>query len=137
MGKSSVELRDYGDDMKKEDQQKQTTTKDTVGLWNAPISVWSDIQITKDNDPGCTGYYKVTVTINPTVDGRDGNKVKCRLMMFQFESLKLIVASIVIPSFVAKQYLPHDHQLLTLSAHVDAPLLKARPNTTLARPISI
>lgn len=76
MGTFSVEVRDYGDDMKKEKPPKRITTKDIDGLWSAPISVWSDIQITEDNDPGCTGYCEVTVTTNPTVNGRDGNKVK-------------------------------------------------------------
>lgn len=77
MGTFNVEVRDYGDDVKKIKAPKRTTTKkDVDGLWTSPISVWSDIQISDDNFPGCTGYCEVTITTNPTVKGRDGNKVK-------------------------------------------------------------
>ncbi|KAL7539092.1 hypothetical protein ACHAXR_009021 [Thalassiosira sp. AJA248-18] len=77
MGTFSVEVRDYGNDLKKRKPPKKVTKKNVDGLWDAPISVWSDIQITEDAERGCTGYCEVTIITNPTVNGReDGNKVK-------------------------------------------------------------
>ena len=78
MGTFRAEVRDYGDDSNKEKPPKKITTKDIDGLWASPISVWSDVQVTGDDDPGCTGYCEVTVITNPKVNGRDGNKVKCK-----------------------------------------------------------
>ena len=72
------------------------------GLWEAPISVWSDVQITSDevdrqrqtpagSDGGgdlggggggnifvgaCTGRCDVEIITNPMIPGRKGNKVK-------------------------------------------------------------
>ena len=54
---------------------KETTTK-LDGLWKPRISVPSDIQITSDTDPGCTGKCKVKVTTDPQIEGRKANKVK-------------------------------------------------------------
>ena len=71
-----VEVRDYGDKDKDKSVVKHTTTKDVDGLWESPISVWSDVQLTEDNTAGCTGYCEVSITTNPTVEGRVGNKVK-------------------------------------------------------------
>ena len=63
--------------MKKERPPKKVTLKkDIDGLWDSPISVPSDIQITADDDPGCSGYCEVTIRTDPTVEGREGNKVK-------------------------------------------------------------
>jgi hypothetical protein len=76
MGIFSVSVADYGNDVNKKGQPKKVTRKDVDGLWDAPISVWNDVQITEDDDPGCTGYCEITLTTNSTVDGRDGNKVK-------------------------------------------------------------
>jgi hypothetical protein len=76
MGTFRVEVRDFGDDIKKKQPPKKITTKDVDSLWDAPISVWSDERITEDSDPGCTGYCELSITTNPTVVGRNGNKVK-------------------------------------------------------------
>jgi hypothetical protein len=76
MGTFNVAVRDFGDDMSKTKPPKKVTTKEVDGLWESPISVWSDVKITEDSEPGCTGYCEVTITTNPTVDGRRGNKVK-------------------------------------------------------------
>jgi hypothetical protein len=76
MGTFRVEVRDYVNDMKKKMPPRKVTEMEVDGLWDAPISVWSDVQITEDSVPGCTGYCEVTVTTNPTVTGREGNKVK-------------------------------------------------------------
>jgi len=47
------------------------------GLWNPHISVWSDNQLTKDDDVGaCTGKCKVHIRTKPLIGGRSGNKVK-------------------------------------------------------------
>ena len=47
------------------------------GLWNPKISVWSDNQITQDDDMGaCTGKCKVRIKTHLEVKGREGNKVK-------------------------------------------------------------
>jgi len=76
MGKFRVEVKDYGSDVKKQKPPLKITTKEVDGLWSSPISVWSDVQITEDTIPGCTGYCEVTIITNPTEKGRDGNKVK-------------------------------------------------------------
>jgi hypothetical protein len=76
MGTFRVEVRDFGDDPKKTRPPKKVTIKEVDGLWDAPISVWSDERITEDDDPGCTGYCEVSITTNPNTVGRDGNKVK-------------------------------------------------------------
>ena len=77
MGTFNIEVKDYGSDVNKEESPKRTTTKREIdSLWTSPISIWSDIQITEDDIPGCSGYCEVTITTNPTVNGRDGNKVK-------------------------------------------------------------
>eukprot|EP00970_Alexandrium_tamarense_P001662 scaffold202_cov202-Alexandrium_tamarense.AAC.3 len=76
MGTMQVEVRGYGDKDKDKSVVKHTTTKDVDGLWESPISVWSDVQLTEDNTAGCTGYCEVSITTNPTVEGRVGNKVK-------------------------------------------------------------
>ena len=76
MGTFRVQVRDYGDDTKKKRQPNAVTDNFVDGLWAAPISVWSDVQITEDNVPGCTGYCEITVVTNPMEKGRDGNKVK-------------------------------------------------------------
>ena len=52
------------------------TTKKVDGLWKPRISVPSDIQITSDDDPGCTGKCKVKVTTDAQIEGRAANKVK-------------------------------------------------------------
>ena len=71
----TIEVRDYGD-KKKNSKPKHSTTKKVDGLWKSPISVWNDVQISDDNVAGCTGYCEVEITTDPTVSGRDGNKVK-------------------------------------------------------------
>jgi hypothetical protein len=53
----------------------QTTTQGD-GLWKPKISIPSDIPITKDNVPGCTGRCSIRVTTDPQIQGREGNKVK-------------------------------------------------------------
>ena len=76
MGTFRVEVRDYASDVKKQKPPIKITTKEVDGLWSSPISVWSDVQITEDDIPGCTGYCEVTIITNPTEKGREGNKVK-------------------------------------------------------------
>mmetsp|Transcript_14631 Transcript_14631/g.35263 ORF Transcript_14631/g.35263 Transcript_14631/m.35263 type:complete len:153 (+) Transcript_14631:1633-2091(+) len=81
MGTFGTQVRDYGERPnqlgEKPKRPKKITTKDGIdGLWDAPISVWSDIQITEDNIPGCTGYCEISVITNPMKDRRVGNKVK-------------------------------------------------------------
>ena len=76
MGQFSVKVRDYGDDLKKKNPSKKVSTKQIDGHWDSPISVWSDVRITEDEIPGCTGYCEVEITTHPIVKGRDGNKVK-------------------------------------------------------------
>lgn len=76
MGTFRVEVRDFGDDAKKTKPPKKITTKDVDGLWESPISVWSDERITEDSDPGCTGYCEISIVTYPTAPGRTGNKVK-------------------------------------------------------------
>ncbi len=76
MGTFKVEVRDFGDDVRKTKPPKKITRKDVDGLWESPISVWSDERITEDSDPGCTGYCEISIATNPTVAGRTGNKVK-------------------------------------------------------------
>jgi len=76
MGTMTVEVRDYGDKRDGTFNLKTTTTKKIDSLWSAPISVWSDVQVTQDGTPGCTGFCEVTVTTDPLVVGRNGNKVK-------------------------------------------------------------
>jgi hypothetical protein len=53
MGQFQVQVRDLG--------TGKVTTFDGDGLWDPRISVWSDNQITSDNDPGCTGRCEITV----------------------------------------------------------------------------
>jgi len=73
----TVEVRDYGDDKKNKSRLPKHSTKMKVdGLWQSPISVWSDVQITEDELAGCTGYCEVDITTDPIIDGRNGNKVK-------------------------------------------------------------
>mmetsp|Transcript_21983 Transcript_21983/g.48923 ORF Transcript_21983/g.48923 Transcript_21983/m.48923 type:complete len:620 (+) Transcript_21983:193-2052(+) len=75
MGTFTVQVRDFGEN--REGQPKRVTTKDNIdGLWSSPISVWSDIQITPDNEKGCTGYCEVQITTDRKKDNREGNKVK-------------------------------------------------------------
>ena len=76
MGTFRVEVKDYGDDRKRKHPPKKVTTKAVDGLWESPISVWSDVQVTEDNVSGCTGYCEVTIITNPQEKERDGNKVK-------------------------------------------------------------
>ena len=76
MGTFRVEVKDYASDVKKQKPPIKITTKEVDGLWSSPISVWSDVQITEDAIPGCTGYCEVTIITNPTEKGREGNKVK-------------------------------------------------------------
>ncbi len=77
MGTMTVEVRDYGDDKKNKSKLPKHSTKMKVdGLWQSPISVWSDEQITEDKLAGCTGYCEVDITTDPIIDGRNGNKVK-------------------------------------------------------------
>lgn len=76
MGTFTVAVSDFGNDTRKTISPKKITTKEVDGLWESPISVWSDVKITEDSEPGCTGYCEVTITTNPTVEGRRGNKVK-------------------------------------------------------------
>lgn len=76
MGTMMVEVRDYGNKKNDGNPPKQSTEKKVDGLWQSPISVWNDVQITDDNIAGCTGYCEVDITTDPTVRGRDGNKVK-------------------------------------------------------------
>ncbi|KAL7437261.1 hypothetical protein ACHAXM_005547 [Skeletonema potamos] len=77
MGTMTVEVRDYGDDKKNTSKPpKNLTRKKLDGLWQSPISVWSDAQITDDKVAGCTGYCEVDIVTDPIVDGRNGNKVK-------------------------------------------------------------
>lgn len=76
MGTMTVEVRDYGKDKQKIAPPKRSTKKNVDGLWQSPISVWSDVQITEDHAAGCTGYCEVDITTDPLVDGRVGNKVK-------------------------------------------------------------
>ena len=52
------------------------TKMEADGLWDAHISVWSDIQVTRDDEPACTGKCLVRIKSNPHMHGRDGNKVK-------------------------------------------------------------
>ena len=68
MGTFSVTVTDL-------DTNKETTQK-LDGLWKPRISVPADIQITSDEDPGCTGRCKVTVTTDGQLEGRAANKVK-------------------------------------------------------------
>jgi len=61
------------------DTVKQTTTQPQTFdcIWKPRISIPSDVQITSDEEPECTGKCKVTVSTNPEiVDGREGNKIK-------------------------------------------------------------
>lgn len=76
MGTLDARVVDYGGSGKDEKARKKVTTKTIDGLWDAPISVWSDVQITADDDPGCTGYCEVIIATNPKMEGREGNKVK-------------------------------------------------------------
>jgi len=76
MGTFRIKVSDFGSDVKKQKPPIKITTKEVDGLWSSPISVWSDVQITEDTIPGCTGYCEVTITTNPTEKGREGNKVK-------------------------------------------------------------
>ena len=76
MGKLTVEVRDYGDKNNKSKQPIHSTQQKVDGLWQSPISVWSDVQITEDKVAGCTGYCEVDITTDPIIDGRNGNKVK-------------------------------------------------------------
>ena len=76
MGTMMIEVRDYGDKKRNSMPPKHSTRKKVDGLWKSPISVWNDVQITDDNVAGCTGYCEVDITTDPTVSGRDGNKVK-------------------------------------------------------------
>ena len=76
MGTMTMEVKDYTHKDKKDLPPKHSTTKKVDGLWESPISVWSDVQITEDGTPGCTGYCEVEITTDPKVSGRDGNKAK-------------------------------------------------------------
>mmetsp|Transcript_14483 Transcript_14483/g.24280 ORF Transcript_14483/g.24280 Transcript_14483/m.24280 type:complete len:640 (+) Transcript_14483:93-2012(+) len=76
MGTMMVEVRDYGDKNKNSKPPKHSTKKKVDGLWQSPISVWNDVQITEDDVAGCTGYCEVDITTDPIISGRDGNKVK-------------------------------------------------------------
>lgn len=76
MGTMSVEVRDYGENKQKGIPPKRHTRKKVDGLWQSPISVWSDVQLTQDNVAGCTGYCEVDISTDPQIDGRAGNKVK-------------------------------------------------------------
>ncbi|KAL3797408.1 hypothetical protein HJC23_010534 [Cyclotella cryptica] len=76
MGTMQIQVKDYGDKKGDDTSSKLTTSKKVDGLWSSPISVWNDVQITEDNNPGCTGYCEVTIATDPIVPGRDGNKVK-------------------------------------------------------------
>jgi hypothetical protein len=69
MGQFTVEVENV--------ETQRLTTVDLDGLWNPRISVWSDNQITQDNDMGaCTGKCQVRIKTKPQVVGRNGNKVK-------------------------------------------------------------
>ena len=58
-------------------ENSRRTSLELDGLWNPHISVWSDNQITKDDDVGaCEGKCKVTIRTKPKIAGRSGNKVK-------------------------------------------------------------
>ena len=76
MGTMHVEVRDYGNKSAAHVDPITVSSMKVDGQWDAPISVWSDVQITEDKSPGCTGYCEITVTTEPTVSGRTGNKVK-------------------------------------------------------------
>ncbi len=76
MGTMMVEVRDYGNEKNDSELPKHSTKKKVDALWQSPISVWNDVQITDDNIAGCTGYCEVDITTDPTVSGRNGNKVK-------------------------------------------------------------
>jgi hypothetical protein len=76
MGTMQISVRDFGAKKGDNAAAKETPAKKVDGLWSSPISVWSDVQITDDNTPGCTGYCEVTITTDPLIQGRDGNKVK-------------------------------------------------------------
>jgi len=52
------------------------TEKFIDGLWQPRISIPSDIQITSDESPGCTGRCTVRATTNPMIKSRGANKVK-------------------------------------------------------------
>jgi len=61
----------------KDKESGTETVKEADGLWDAHISVWSDIQLTDDkNTEACRGSCEVTVLTKPEVKGRKGNKVK-------------------------------------------------------------
>jgi len=68
MGKFTIEIQDM--------TTSKNTTMDADGLWKPHISVWSDIQASKDEDPSCTGKCRVSIRTHPQVEGRSGNKVK-------------------------------------------------------------
>jgi lysophospholipase L1-like esterase len=71
MGQFQIETRDL--------ETGKVTTFDGDSLWEPHISVWSDNQVTPDEDPGCTGRCEITVRTKPKVDpvkSRLKNKVK-------------------------------------------------------------
>jgi hypothetical protein len=76
MGTMQIRVTDFGSKKNDIASAKQSAIKKVDGLWSSPISVWSDVQITDDNTPGCTGYCEVTITTDPLIQGRDGTKVK-------------------------------------------------------------
>lgn len=56
----------------------QQTSLEVDGLWKPTISVPSDIALTEDlaSPMACTGRCSITVTTQPEIKGRNGNKVK-------------------------------------------------------------
>eukprot|EP00568_Trieres_chinensis_P011667 CAMPEP_0183315142 /NCGR_PEP_ID=MMETSP0160_2-20130417/50784_1 /TAXON_ID=2839 ORGANISM="Odontella Sinensis, Strain Grunow 1884" /NCGR_SAMPLE_ID=MMETSP0160_2 /ASSEMBLY_ACC=CAM_ASM_000250 /LENGTH=73 /DNA_ID=CAMNT_0025480639 /DNA_START=52 /DNA_END=269 /DNA_ORIENTATION=- len=68
MGKVTVNVLDR--------QTGNESSLDIDSQWASPISVWSDVQVTKDDVSSCTGKCTVKVTTHPQTPGRDGNKVK-------------------------------------------------------------
>lgn len=55
---------------------KTVSNMEVDGLWESQISVWSDVQVTSDNESICTGDCIVRVTTKPQEKERNGNKVK-------------------------------------------------------------
>ena len=68
MGRFTIKVSD--------EKTKSNVSLDVDGLWNKSISIPSDMQVTADDKPGCTGKCQVKIVTYPQEKGRNGNKVK-------------------------------------------------------------
>jgi hypothetical protein len=59
-----------------DESTKKTTALEVDGIWLPRISIPLDIQVTSDENPGCSGKCRVTISTDPQVSGRGGNQVK-------------------------------------------------------------